>query len=147
LLRFAYLADAPLRRVTWAPPPPGSGSWTPRLQATFFDASVMELREIADADPHGRLLMRQSGDPGRWFDTDRWSVLAPLLRQQRSAEASSHQRRLPRALAALVRPLTAPRLGGAPVLPPPVPRAGEIPTALPERESRVARADSPAPLR
>jgi hypothetical protein len=138
------LADAPLRRVTWAPPPSPSG--VPHLQAIFFDASVMELRAIADADAHGHLLMRQSGDPDRWFDTARWSVLAPLLRQHRSAEASSHQRRLPRALRALLHPLTAPPLAGLPVLPPPVPRGGEIPAARPERQPRVARADSPAPL-
>jgi hypothetical protein len=145
VLRFAYLADAPLRRVTWQPPPSAAG--TPRLQATLFDSSILELREIAPGDAHGHVLMRQSGDPDRWFDTDRWSVLAPLLRQQRGAETASHQRRLPRALAALLHPLTAARLGGVPVLPPPAPRSGEIPTALPEREPHVARADTPAPLR
>lgn len=147
LLRFAYLADAPLRRVWWLPPPAGSTVLTPRLQATFSDASIMELREVADSEPGAHLLMLQSGDPDRWFDTDRWIALAPLLRRQIAAQASADHPRLPPALAGLLCPPTARRLDGARLLPPPVPMAGDPPTALPERRPRVARAENPAPLR
>ncbi len=146
LLRFSYLADAPLRRVLWVPSPAGFTTWAPRLQAVFADASTMELRDVADAEPGGHLRMLQSGDPGRWFDTDRWISLAPLLRRQRALQASTDHPRLPRVLAALLPRETAPRLDGASFLPPPVPMAGDPPTAPPERRPRVARAENPAPL-
>ena len=146
LLRFSYLADAPLRRVWWVPPPAGSTTWTARLEAIFSDGAIMELRDVADAEARGQLLMLQSGDPGRWFDTDRWIALAPLFRRQLALQASTDHLRLPRALAALLSSHTSARIDGASFLPPPVPMAGDPPTALPERRPRVARAENPAPL-
>jgi hypothetical protein len=149
LLRFAYLADAPVQCVWWIPSPACSGISAPRIQASLVDGSFLELRPAADPGSagEGHLLMVQSGDPDRWFDTERWSVLASILQPESPGHFGSGRRGLRHSLMTLLCPFTAPGIRGARSRRPPVPRGSDLPTALPERKPRVARAENSPPLR
>jgi hypothetical protein len=149
LLRFAYLADAPVQRVWWLPPLAASAIPTASIQASLLDGACVELRAVRDdcSDPEGHVLMVQSGHPDRWFDTERWSALAPILRQHGAGQLRAGPRALRHALFTLLAPPSTLRRRIARSRQLSVATGSDHPTALPERKARVARADKPAPLR
>jgi hypothetical protein len=79
LLRFAYLADCPIRSVRI---PPSSLGECPLRAGNLF-ASVGDGRELElrlTGAPLGSLPLLQGGGFATWFDPERWTALAPLYR-------------------------------------------------------------------
>lgn len=92
LLRFAYLADLPIRavgiRLAGAA---ASELRTGQLFAAVADGPMLELRLIDE--PSGQLLLLQGGAFETWFDPERWTVMAPIHRSPPRNVSLSESRR------------------------------------------------------
>jgi hypothetical protein len=79
LLRFAFLADAPIKSVRLHP---DSLTINDRpaccLYACCEDGRVLELRHTDE--PSGSVVLLQGSDVDAWFEAERWRAIAPLNR-------------------------------------------------------------------
>ena len=118
LLRYAYLADSPVRTVSWCRSSPSDEPAQPsRLRAVFVDGLDLDLRLASEFN--GDFLILQGGEPDAWFDQQRWTSLAPLHRPPAAPVPLSEPRRFSARHAQLLRALGARELRRNLWVPPP----------------------------
>lgn len=144
LLRFAYLADAAVRCVWLLASTTTHSVSAPRLQASFGDGQVVELRLAGEA--YGRLVILQGGDPDAWFDAGRWTAMAPVYRMHVGATPLSEPRRFPTRCVPLLHTLGARRIGGNLWAPPPGSAIDELEGVVAERTARDPQRSLAAPF-